>query len=233
MGKKTQNGEVFRQMKFAIQYRVQMPPEEMAIIMACNISDDHEYKVFHHKKDVPVGSIPVGSVEWCEEIYGHIFKPDYYPDFLRDHLYRKIWEVEKWPQQRGIFVKPSDRHKKWNGKFTTGGYGGKKKGPYWCSERITILSEWRYYVVNGKVLFGEWYDGEVEKDAPSIDHIEFPSDYCGAVDFGETNDGKLALIEANSPYAVGWYGKDCKIYLEFVIEGYKYIQKQLENEKAR
>ena len=212
-------------MKFAFEYHIKMPKEEAAIAYVCTLLYDHSWKIFGNYKDIPEDHIPVGSVDFVEKVAGHVFKPDYYPEFLHSYLYRKVWETDKWPQTPNVFVKPSDRHKKWNGKLTTGRWKGKKKGPYWCSEKINFISEFRYYVVEGKVLFGEWYDG-VEKDAPPLDFVEFPSDYCGAVDFGETECGKFALIEANSPaYGTGWYGKDSKIYYEFITKGWKQIQR--------
>lgn len=217
-------------MKFAFENRtLHLPQEEAAIAHVCNVLDGHSWKVFANYKDVPSDYIPVGNVDYVEKVVGHSFRPDFYPAFLQEHLHRKVWETDEWPMNRGIFVKPSDKHKKWTGKLTTGGWKGKKKGPYWCSERINFISEFRYYVAGGEVLFGEWYDGE-EKDAPSLDFVEFPTDYCGAVDFGETDDGKFALVEANHPpYAIGWYGgtKNAKIYFEFVVKGWEYLQRVL------
>ena len=209
---------------FAIQYQLNLGMEEMAIIHACNISDDHTYKVYHHANHVPLGWIPVGTVEFCEGVYNQSFTPDYYPKFLSKHLHRRVWVSKDWDQSRGIFVKPADRYKRFDGFVTLGGYRRKKRGPYWFSERINFLSEWRYYIANGKVLTSEWYESPIEKDAPPIDHIDIPSNYCGAIDFGETDEGKFALVEAQHPYAIGWYAKDSKAYLKFILEGYKYLQ---------
>jgi len=215
-------------MKFGIQFRNPIPVEERTVMFAIDLSDGHEYKIINNANEFPSGYIPVGTVEFVEKCF-RAFTPEYYPEFLHEHLHRKIWKTDEWPQQKGLFVKPAHRYKAWDGKLTTGGYRGKKKGPYWVSEQVKFMSEFRYYVANGEVLFGEWYDGEIEKDAPSIDFVEFPSDYCGAVDFGELDNGKLALVEANHPYAVGWYGgcnnAVCRIYLDFLIKGYEYMLK--------
>lgn len=59
-------------------------------------------------------------------------------------------------------------------------------------------------------------------DAPEL-HIEIPADYCGALDFGMLPTGELALIEANSPYACGWYGKKHELYVDWLIKGWKYL----------
>jgi len=61
-------------------------------------------------------------------------------------------------------------------------------------------------------------------DAPGL-NIDIPSDYCGALDFGTLSTGQLALVEANSPYACGWYGKKYQIYVEWVVKGWSYLTK--------
>jgi len=48
---------------------------------------------------------------------------------------------------------------------------------------------------------------------------------CGALDFGILTTGELALVEANSPYACGWYGKNHKLYFEWIVAGWEYLNK--------
>lgn len=195
--------------------------EEQAILTYC-VLNRIPYKLCNRPEDRPEGYVPSGSVEWCENfIPKEKTVPNYYPEFLKDHLFRKVWEADKWPMEPGVFVKPADRHKRYCGKTTTGGYRGKKRGPHWCSEVVSFTNEWRYYVADGKVLIGEWYSGDEENtpDAPEL-HIGIPEDYCGALDFGMLTTGELALVEANSPYACGWYGKDNKLFVEWLIKGW-------------
>ena len=88
--------------------------------------------------------------------------------------------------------------------------------------------------MNGKVTCAYWYkgrDSDEESDnnryyAPSLD-IDWPADYCGAVDLGLLDNGKLELVEAHHPYACGWYGPSptCEKYGQFIVEGWKYLQK--------
>lgn len=217
-------------MHFALQYKAQTPVEEHAIIMACNVTDGHTYKIYNNHKDVPEGSCPIGTVEWCEKVYDYSFTPDHYPEFLKHRLLREIWYDTKWPQQEGLFVKPAYRYKAWDAKITRSGYSGKKKGPYWISEQVEFTCEWRYYIANGKVLFGEWYDGIEEEDCPPFpSDISIPDTYCGVIDLGRIKDRGIALVEANHPYAVGWYGKSdniqSKIFLDFNIQSYYYLNK--------
>lgn len=178
--------------------------------------------------EVPEGYIPVGNVEWVEKFLPkEKTVPDYYPEFLTPYLYRKVWRADTWPLGQKVFIKPSDRHKRFDGRFTTGTYKGRKRPPYWCSEVVQFDNEWRYYVADGVVLTGEWYDGpdqENTPDAPTLS-IPIPDGYCGALDFGMLKTGELALVEANSPYACGWYGKDHKLYVEWLIKGWAYLNR--------
>ncbi len=198
--------------------------EETSVITYC-ILRKIPYKFCKKPDDRPEGFIPVGKVEWCDAFLPREKSvPEYYPEFLKDHLFRKVWKTDTWPMTRGIFVKPADRHKRFTGFVTFGGYRKKKRGPYWCSEVVSFLNEWRYYVANGKVLVGEWYDGDQEAtpEAPEL-KIDIPADYCGALDFGMLTTGELALVEANSPYACGWYGKNNDLYVEWLIKGWEYL----------
>jgi hypothetical protein len=76
------------------------------------------------------------------------------------------------------------------------------------------------------VLAAEWYAGDLSEPYPEpIDRIKIPSDYCGALDFGVFSNGKLALVEAQHPYACGWYGKDHEKYCQWIIDGWIYMSK--------
>jgi len=78
-------------------------------------------------------------------------------------------------------------------------------------------------------LTGEWYYGDEVNCpyAPSIDHIQFPADFCGAVDMGIDAKGQLTLVEVNHPFACGWYGrtsgKDIETYATWLYYGWEYM----------
>jgi hypothetical protein len=182
------------------------------------------------------GEIPVGSVEFVEELLGRNFIPDYYPFFLKNHLHRKVWYSED-KLDRSCFVKPADRHKRFEAQISDDrkrpiGYGGGVAtgiwvGPYWHSEVVSFKEEWRHYVANGKVLAAYWYLGEEKEiDSPEL-NIDWPQDFCGAVDFGRLTSGELALVENNLPYACGWYGpySEGKIYGEWLKAGLDFLNK--------
>jgi len=198
--------------------------EQTAVVSHC-VLNHIPYKFCHRPEHAPEGYIPVGTVEWCEYFLPKEKTiPDYYPEFLKDHFHRQIWQVDKWPLGMRVFIKPADRHKRFTGFVTSGTYRKKKRGPYWCSNIVTFINEWRYYVADGKVLAGEWYSGDEinEPDAPEFT-IPIPEGYCGALDFGTLKTGEFALVEANSPYACGWYGKDHKKYVEWLVKGWTYL----------
>jgi len=210
---------------FSIQYNNKSSRESVAVLQYCTMNK-LPYKIIRGTKDIPQDSIPIGSVEFCLSALGKNVVPDYYPEFLKNYLYREVYKSDKWPLGKKVFIKPSDKYKRFTGFVTNGGYKGKKRPPYWCSDVVEFVNEWRYYVSNGKVLSGEWYYGDEVNtpDAPILD-IQIPKDYCGALDFGVLKTGQLALVEANHPFACGWYGKDYKVYAKWVVDGWEYMLK--------
>lgn len=192
-----------------------------------------DLRIMYHerKQDFLPSFVPSGSVEWCLDKLGKTVKPDYYPDWLAPHLYRKVWEADKWPFEK-VFIKPSDKYKRFDGKCTFGTWKGKKKGPYWCSDIVSFINEWRYYIADGKILCGHWYTGEGLNDpeppeTPYLD-IDIPSDYCGCLDFGTLSTGEFALVEAQHPFACGWYGSadEIELYIQWLLSGWKYMNKE-------
>ena len=123
-----------------------------------------------------------------------------------------------------MFIKPADKEKRFQARITNGGYKGKKKPPYWCSDIVNFTNEWRYYVSNGEILTGEWYKGDeiACPDAPIL-NITFPRGFCGAVDMGLV-DNKITLVEVNHPFSCGWYGKNHELYAKWIINGWNYLK---------
>jgi len=176
--------------------------------------------------------IPCGSVEWCEQLLGYHVKPNYYPEWLQDSLYRKVWESNEWVLGRKLFVKPSDRYKRFTGFVTKGTYSKKKKPPFWYSEIVHFTNEWRYYITDGIITSAGWYWGDEVNTPeppvhPALEALKFiPKDFCGAIDFGMTRDGKFALIESQHPFACGWYGTQeyDESYFQWLIDGWIYMK---------
>jgi len=187
--------------------------------------------IYIYKENIlPDIYVPCGSVEWCEQILGKHVVPDYYPEWLKDFLYRKVWREDKWILEKRLFVKPADRYKRFTGFITTGTYKKKKRGQLIWSEIVYFENEWRYYISNGRVLASGWYWGDEinTPDAPDLKelNINVPKDYCGALDFGMTKYG-LTLIESQHPFACGWYGprEQDHLYFQWLIDGWEYMKK--------
>ena len=125
------------------------------------------------QKEIKEDDIPVGGVDFFLKCSGLQYEPNYYPEFAKEYLRRNVWKETDWPLGRKVFIKPSDRAKRFNGRTTDGSYRGKKRGPYWCSGIISFSSEWRYYIKNGEVVYAAWYAGKI-LDAPKI-NLNFPS----------------------------------------------------------
>jgi hypothetical protein len=211
-------------MKFAIQAARKSDHEASTIAVYCALNSGNSCKVVSRAKDVELDYIPVGTVPWVEEVLGHCDKPDYYPEFLQGWLHRRVWAAEKWPYGSKVFIKPADRHKRFTGFLTSGTWKGKKKPPYWCSERVNFVTEWRWYVAAGKVIDARWGSGE-ESPVPDL-NIEWPADYYAAVDFGQLDNGKIALVESNSPFSCGWYGPlgEGKTYVQWLAQSWEWLK---------
>lgn len=169
--------------------------------------------------------IGVGTVEWCQITLGRV-KPDYYPEFMKDHLHRKVWVQNDWILGRKLFVKPNDKHKRFNGFITKGTWSKKKKPPLIWSEVVNFKDEWRYYITAGKVVAAGFYCGsETEPEAPELD-VKIPEDFHGTLDMGMIDGDKLALVEAHPPFACGWYGdhKDDLVYYQWIIDGWIHLK---------
>jgi hypothetical protein len=183
---------------------------------------------------VPRGALAFGDVAWVESVLAsHVHVADaraaprealasFCPAFLAPWLKRRVWRQDAWPLGLREFVKPADRHKRFTGFVTHGTWRGKRKGPFWCSEVVAFTNEWRFYVAHGKVVATHWYRGHASPcPAPPLD-IAWPPDFCGAVDFGSLSNGSVALVEANPPYACGWYGppSDVRVFAAWLSCGW-------------
>lgn len=203
--------------QFVLQHRTRTDHEGQAIAGYCALNG-LRFRVVRHGRDVAENEIPVGDVAFIHEVLGRYITPDYYPRFLDQYLHRKIWWSDSWPYHQRCFVKPADRHKRFTGFVKRVGWKGRKKGPLWCSEIVEFVSEWRWYIHDGKIIDARWGSG-IEAPVPELG-ITFPKGYCAAVDFGRLATGELALIEANSPFSCGWYGplKDAAIYARWLSD---------------
>jgi hypothetical protein len=90
-----------------------------------------------------------------------------------------------------------------------------------AAELVVFVSEWRYFVLNGKVVGTAHYKGDcfTPPDANAVRnavaaHTGAPAAY--GLDFGVTVDGRTLLIEANDGFALGCYGLDAVVYADML-----------------
>lgn len=220
--------------KFALQSNA-MFFETGTIVLACNClpKEMTGYRFVRTSREIEKDEIVIGTVEFCEEVLNKNITPDYFPEFIQQQGYpkRKFWIQNEYPKPN-IFCKPAHKYKIF-GAHITNEYPTKgtidSSYSYFCSEVVTFIDEWRYYVANGEVLFSAWYKGldDIEKPAPKLE-INFPENYCGAVDFGVKDNGEFDIIEAHHPFACGWYGRsstpDCYIFLDWTKKSWYYLK---------
>lgn len=220
----------FTPIKFVIQKSYE-GRERRAVELCINSSHGLRHGLIDYSDDPRQfpDSIPVGSVEFVEQILGEV-KPDYYPDWASKHLHRNIYEYPNFMSFH-LFVKPKNRYKEFEGQIDTKGLSLE----FDCigSQVVNFVDEWRYYIANGKVLCSWWYKGKEEtcESEPNGRPLPFeiPEGFCGAIDMGLLDTGEFALVEVQHPYAIGWYGEmneeETKKYTNFLIEGWKSLDK--------
>ena len=157
----------------------------------------------------PMECLHVGSVGFVEAVIGPRV-PDFYPEWTRPAWHRSI-------ELRRAFVKSAS------------GYKAREAfvDLVWISEPVAFVDEWRHYCVNGRSLCSWWYQGQ-EKTCEEDPHgpalpFELPEGFCGAVDVGRLDDERIALVEVQHPYSIGWYGEmsESADYATFLMEGWK------------
>ncbi len=101
--------------------------------------------------------------------------------------------------------------------------------------KYPILSEWRLYVHNGKVVDARNYSGDF-RVIPDWDLVEtrikgfkdFPISYTADIAVLETPDGfqHNEIIEFNDMWAIGNYGMDNSLYLRMLRDRYYEITRE-------
>jgi hypothetical protein len=162
-----------------------------------------------------------------------------YPSALQPFLHRRIWEstVEQLTNQifEGhvpVFAKPKDRKKRFTGHvFRHVGdlaylEGASKQTPLFCSDVVAWVSEYRVFVIHGKIVGIQHYNGDaarmIDKTlvATAIQELEQSGETTAAyaVDFGLLATGQTAVVEWNDGFSLGSYGLDKAIYTDLLIE---------------
>jgi hypothetical protein len=191
----------------------------------------NELKPIQNSKQV----VPVGSVEFVKKycLLNDITLPDNisYPDELTRFLNRDVWSGVYGEVKENQFCKPK------NTKCFTGGI--KKdieevvspEEPVWISDKVSFSSEWRFYILNKKILGYSRYDSGDNEAQPNVKMVEemislYLSSPVGySIDVGWV-DGKTTLVEVNDGWSLGYYrwgnmkGED---YIKLITERWKEI----------
>lgn len=162
-------------------------------------------------------AVPIGSVEWTR-MYAANFgvtlpEPDTYPEALRPFLLRKVRRGLFADAAPGEFVKPI-RCKAFTGALRRDiAEPVDPSEPVWISEPVTFTAEWRVYVCDGEdVGWAQYGDGDdAEPDFGAVQAMievwhDAPAGW--ALDIGRLADGRMALVEVNDGWALGYY-KPC------------------------
>lgn len=220
--------------------------EEMAVLHHA-IMEGLPYQYVNEDDIDLISSLPevtlfVGSVEGTRKALGALGKtlplPNYYPDTLTKFLGRHVEVgtianvISKIASGERVFAKPVDQWKSWTGQVFSESEGFSilsqldKSTKVWLAEEIEFESEFRVYVMNGKVVSIDQYAGEVdreideEKISEAVSLLKSGGYHTDtyAFDWGLTPSGELVLVEMNDAFAIGKYFKiSNKEYFEFLL----------------
>lgn len=161
---------------------------------------------------------------------GITIEPYDYPEELKDYLGRRIWDIKLKDienERPPFFMKPFED------KLAPGvvihsleDFASEDFQAYkvlqpdtniHCSEPVQFVSEWRCFLLYGKIIGIEFYYGDrgVECNRAIIEDAvqAFPNMPAGfALDFGVAEDGRTLLIEANDGFSLGVYGLEATLY---------------------
>lgn len=174
----------------------------------------------------------VSDVEVALERFGIKLVPLDYPEELMPFTGRKIWKstlftITSNPDDWHVFVKPVEDIKRFRGTVLDKSEdliklgGGLEDIDVWCSEKVNFVSEWRLWVLKGKIVGltpyrGRWDvfpDPKILKEAVRAYHTQ-PAGY--AIDFGITDTGKTLLVEVSDGYSLASFGLFPPLYMNIL-----------------
>lgn len=173
--------------------------------------------------------VPIGTVEFVlsclETLYGLKPKPKNVPVELFKLAGRNIKNGTKQDAIKGKFIKSNDSIKK----GFTGVYNGEKltKGNYQISDFIDIVSEYRVFVYQNKMVGIKHYVGDFTI-FPNINIIEDmilsykTQPVAFTLDIAITDKGKTVPIEVHDFFSCGLYGFNRLDILPYMFSNWFY-----------
>lgn len=190
---------------------------------------DNTFKEKLEYADVVVGFIQ--DISNLQKVMGlTTLKPLDYPEELKKYLHRDIKKISisELPNVYPFFIKPTSI-KSFNGRVVRDFkdlIGIIDTELYFTNTIYNIVSEYRCFIANGKILGVKHYKGSPYKSLDENIVLEMLKDYKNApkafsMDLGLTECGKTILIECNNGYSSGNYGLSDTLYATFLLESYK------------
>ena len=227
-------------------------PEVLAVLNACMSADVPVKRcaaesLEQYAVDLRNGALPVGSVEFVREAMHTtgLIEPEWscYPISLQKYFHRTIQRGKRREIVDICFVKPvttklfdgfvldpdsisapEDVHTalQWS---TLNALDSETE--LWIAEPVEFISEWRYYVTNGRLVARARYDQHGCEQAPqpnpsivadAVLEVWGELGHSFALDMGVLSNGETALVEVNDAWAIGRYGGSItpRAYLEFL-----------------
>lgn len=187
----------------------------------------------------PQNYVPLGSVEFIKR-YADWFGIDLpenisYPECLQKYLKRDLRKGVFVDANNWEFVKPQST-KKFTGAIKANLFLKEYVAscePVWISEPMTFDAEFRYYVVDGKIVGHSRYD-DFENDLYADENVirQMISDYVDqpvgySIDVGINHDnGETVLVEVNDGWALGlypWGNMSNESYVDLITKRWKQI----------
>lgn len=216
-----------KRLAFDFCYSAKMGAEQLGI----------DVKVFEDSDEVPghPTNILVGSVEMLTKWLNTngFTVPKSIPVGMFGQFYgrpvhiRSMSNAYELVEQGPIFVKPDKEIKAFTGFVATSTtmlevFSQNYQGDVQVQPVLDIVSEYRCYVSNNKIIGMKHYSGDplVFPNAEFIKSCKKAGDQLNyhsyVLDFGVLDDGKTILVEPNDGWAIGNYGLEPQKYYLFV-----------------
>ena len=222
-----QKSQTTKHLSFDFCYTAMLGAEEM----------EHTIRTFTNFNDIPnkPNHIVVGSVEQCQgwlKLNNYEIPQAIDINQFSEFLKRKIFishtsEIEELLKSGPIFIKPANKIKAFTGfqvdnKLMFDLFSEGYQGDILVQDVLDIISEYRIYVTDGKIVGCKHYSGDFLKfpQGHIINSIfqkakQMLTHHSYTIDVAVLEDGTTALIELNDGWACGNYGLEPLDYYLF------------------
>ncbi len=196
------------------------------------VNINHELSLEKYKSYCPIGSVEFVQ-KFCKEQNLKYTAVPSYPNELTKFLGRELVVCKFAEAKDDWFIKPVEL-KKFNGGFKE--LLEEEISPSeicYSSPVVNFFAEWRFYILNKKILGHAWYAGEYATISDvQVEFVEqLIKNYSSApigysIDIGLTKNGRTLLVEINDGWSLGYYNNGTiseKNYVKLIEERWKQI----------